>query len=68
LGVIPLAVVSHLACITPKEDISEYLRLYFTFHKPNQLVKDAAYPSISLADIGNIEIDIPDEQTRGKCN
>ena len=57
-------VVSHLACITPKEDISEYLRLYFTFHRPNQLVKDAAYPSISLADIGNLEIDTRDEQTR----
>ncbi len=58
-------VVSHLACITPKDDISEYLRLYFTFHRPNQLVKDAAYPSISLTDIGNLEIDIKDEQTRG---
>ena len=58
-------VVSHLACITPKEKISEYLRLYFTFHKPNQLVKDAAYPSISLTDIGNLEVDTKDEQTRG---
>jgi len=57
-------VVSHLACITPKENISEYLRLYFTFHKPNQLVKDAAYPSISLTDIGNLEVDTKDEQTR----
>ena len=45
-------VVSHLACITPNEDISEYLRFYFNYHKPNQLVKDAAYPSISLSDIG----------------
>ena len=57
-------VVSHLACITPKEDIAEYLRLYFTFHRPNQLVKDAAYPSISLADIGNLQIDTKNEQTR----
>ena len=57
-------VVSHLACITPKEDLSEYLRLYFTFHKPNQLVKDVAYPSISLTDIGNLEVDTKDEQTR----
>ena len=30
-------VVSHLACITPNEDISEYLRYYFNYHKPNQL-------------------------------
>ncbi len=57
-------VVSHLACITPKEDISEYLRYYFTYHKPNQLVKDAAYPSISLSDIGALEIDTKDEKTR----
>ncbi len=57
-------VVSHLACITPNEDISEYLRLYFAFHKPNQLVKDAAYPSISLADIGNLEIDTKDARAR----
>ena len=51
-------VVSHLACITPNEQISEYLRYYFLYHKPNQLVKDASYPSISLTDIGNLEIDI----------
>ncbi len=57
-------VVSHLACITPKEDVSEYLRYYFLYCKPNQLVKDAAYPSISLADIGNLEIDMNDNQAR----
>lgn len=51
-------VVSHLACITPNEQISEYLRYYFLYHKPNQLVKDASYPSISLTDIGNLEIDM----------
>lgn len=51
-------VVSHLACIIPNEDISEYLRFYFNFRKPNQLVKDAAYPSISLSDIGELEIDM----------
>ncbi len=51
-------VVCHLACISPKESMSEYLRYYFLFHKPNQLVKDEAYPSISLCDIGNLEIDI----------
>ncbi len=57
-------VVSHLACITPHEDISEYLRYYFTYHKPNKLVKDPAYPSISLADIGNLEIDTKDAKER----
>ena len=59
-------VVSHLACITPKDDTSEYLRYYFKFHKPNQLVKDAAYPSISLADIGNLEIDMKTDSERDK--
>ena len=57
-------VVSHLACVTPKEDLSEYLRYYFLYRKPNQLVKDASYPSISLADIGDLEIDAKDKQTR----
>ena len=57
-------VVNHLACITPNEDFSEYLRLYFTFHRPNQLIKDAAYPSISLTDIGNLKIDMKDVRTR----
>ena len=54
-------VVSHLACITPNEDISEYLRYYFNYHKPNQLVKDAAYPSISLSDVGNLVVDMKPE-------
>ena len=57
-------VVSHLACIIPKSDISEYLGYYFKYKKPNQLVKDAAYPSISLCDIGNLEIDVKDFFTR----
>ena len=57
-------VVSHLACITPKEDISDYLRFYFDYHRPNQLVKDPAYPSISLADIGALEIDTKDAKSR----
>ena len=59
-------VVSHLACITPKEDIAAYLRYFFEYNKPNQLVKDEAYPSISLADIGALEIDIKDKATRDK--
>ena len=57
-------VVSHLACISPKGDYSDFLRYYFNYHKPNQLVKDEAYPSISLADIGEMEIDIKDINTR----
>lgn len=57
-------VVSHLACITPREELSDYLRYFFSYHKPNQLVKDAAYPSISLADIGALEIDSKDPASR----
>ena len=57
-------VVSHLACVTPNEDASEYLRYFFNYHKPNQLVKDAAYPSISLSDIGNLVVDIKSESER----
>lgn len=57
-------VVSHLACITPNEDVSEYLRYFFNYHKPNQLVKDAAYPSISLSDIGNLVVDMKSESER----
>ena len=57
-------VVSHLACITPNDDVSEYLRFYFNFHRPNRLVKDTAYPSISLSDIGNLEIDMKTEFER----
>ncbi len=57
-------VVSHLACIIPREELSDYLRYFFSYHKPNQFVKDAAYPSISLADIGALEIDSKDPATR----
>ena len=57
-------VVNHLACITPRTIDSEFLRYYFLFHKPNQLVKDMAYPSISLSDISNMEISIPEWKKR----
>ena len=53
-------IVSHLACVTPMGVDSDYLCYYFRFHRPNKLVKDAAYPSISLADIGCLEIEIPE--------
>lgn len=57
-------VVSHLACIIPMEDISVFLKFYFNYHKPNQLIKDAAYPSISLSDVGNLEIELGNEAER----
>ena len=54
-------VVSHLAVITPHMQKTEgrYLNYYFQFNKPNTLVKDAAYPSISLKDIENISLPVP---------
>lgn len=57
-------VVSHLACITPHTVESEYLKYYFEFHRPNQLVKDAAYPSISLSDIAELPIAMFDQEKR----
>lgn len=52
----PCYVVSHLACITAMGISGEYLKFYFEFHRPNLLVKDEAYPSISLSDIGEMQI------------
>lgn len=59
-------VVSHLAIITPHSVDSHFLNYYLCYNKPNSLIKDAAYPSISLKDIENLKILIPpiDEQKR----
>ena len=59
-------VVSHLACIMPFDVDSKYLKYYFEYHKPNQLVKDASYPSISLTDIAEMPINVFDDQTQAK--
>ena len=52
-------VVSHLAIITPQNIKHGFLNYYFQFNKPNTLIKDAAYPSISLKDISNMLIPCP---------
>ena len=57
-------VVSHLACITPNENDSIYLKYYFSYHRPSHLIKDEAYPSISLEDIGNLQIDMKNRSER----
>lgn len=62
----PCYVVSHLACVLPNDLNSNYLAYYFSRHKPNELVKDAAYPSISLSDICDINIDIPSKEKQEK--
>ena len=51
-------VVSHLAILTPKSVNSDYLNFCLRHIKPNTLVKDAAYPSISLEDISNLSYTI----------
>ena len=55
----PCCVVSHLAILTPKRDSSSYLQYCLRHIKPNTLVKDPAYPSISLADISSLRIPLP---------
>ena len=55
----PCYIVSHLAIVVPKNIDGEYLKYYFQYNKPNELIKDSAYPSISLQDISNIEITLP---------
>ena len=55
----PCYVVSHLAIVIPEKVDGEYLKFYFQYNKPNFLIKDAAYPSISLQDISNIELQLP---------
>ena len=52
-------VVSHLAIVKPKKDSSDYIEYCLRHIKPNSLVKDEAYPSISLQDISNLEIPLP---------
>lgn len=59
-------VVSHLACVAPNSSLSDYLKYYFLYNRPNHLVKDSAYPSISLADIGDIEIELCSLKEREK--
>lgn len=53
--------VNHLACVTsePSELFPGYLRYYLMKRKPNALVKDESYPSISLTDIAKITIPLP---------
>lgn len=64
----PAHVVSHLAILIPKESIDvDYLRLALTRFPPSSLIKDLAYPAISLSEIEHFEIPVPenfDDQIR----
>ena len=52
-------VVSHLAIVSAYDINPHFLSIYFRHNKPNTLVKDAAYPSISLKDIENMHVPVP---------
>lgn len=57
----PAHVVSHLATLIPKDSIrSDYLRLALQMFPPSLLIKDLAYPAISLGDIQSYEIPVPE--------
>ena len=61
-------VVSHLAVITVTDanTNNQYIAYYFKYRPPFNLIKDDAYPSISLADIENVEVPLPDLETQNK--
>jgi type I restriction enzyme S subunit len=58
----PAHVVSHLATLIPKEGTHpDYLRLALKRFPPSSLIKDPAYPAISLVEIEGFEIPVPKE-------
>jgi type I restriction enzyme S subunit len=58
----PAYVVSHLAVVIPKNNISAaYLRFALKEFPPSVLIKDLSYPAISLSEIKNHIIPIPKE-------
>jgi len=57
----PAFVVSHLAILTPNDKVhADYLRLALKRFPPSVLIKDPAYPAISLGEIQDYKIPIPD--------
>jgi type I restriction enzyme S subunit len=61
-------VVSHLAVITVTDvnTNNQYIAYYFNYRPPFNLIKDDAYPSISLTDIENVEVPLPNLETQNK--
>jgi type I restriction enzyme S subunit len=58
----PAHVVSHLAILAPKDEVhGEYLRLALKKFPPSVLIKDPAYPAISLGEIQDYKIPVPEE-------
>lgn len=52
-------VVSHLAILTPISITTHFLTYLLNYYRPNTLVKDSAYPSISLEDIKAFTVPVP---------
>jgi type I restriction enzyme, S subunit len=61
-------VVSHLAVIITinQNTNNQFIAYYFSYRPPFNLIKDDAYPSISITDIKNVEIPLPDLETQNK--
>ncbi len=59
----PAYVVSHLATLIPNGNAhADYLRLALKRFPPSVLIKDPAYPAISLGDIQSYEIPVPEQR------
>jgi type I restriction enzyme S subunit len=59
----PAYVVSHLATLIPDGNAHpDYLRLALKCFPPSVLIKDPAYPAISLGDIQSYEIPVPEQR------
>lgn len=59
----PAYVVSHLATLIPNGNAhADYLRLALKRFPPSVLIKDPAYPAISLGDIQSYEIPMPEQR------
>jgi type I restriction enzyme S subunit len=59
----PAYVVSHLATLIPSGTAdADYLRLALKRFPPSVLIKDPAYPAISLGDIQSYEIPVPEQR------
>ncbi|PJK13505.1 restriction endonuclease subunit S [Lysobacteraceae bacterium NML120232] len=58
----PAHVVSHLAALIPNSGVcGDYLRLALKSFPPSSLIKDPAYPAMSLGDISSFKIPVPVE-------
>lgn len=59
----PAYVVSHLAALIPNGNAhADFLRLALKRFPPSGLIKDPAYPAISLGDIQSYEIPVPEQR------